>query len=177
MIYTPQGQLFVLLMYSMVMGGVLGVLYDVFRIFRIAFSSDSEGKIRRRHKHADFIIRGLIFVQDILFWIIAAIFTVIFVFMANTGQVRLFALGAQFAGFLVYHFTLGKLVMRISDKIIRGIKFVLRMLNEYVIIPIVRLLVFLYDKLYKIVERKIMIRYTKREKIRLLSQAKRGFLT
>jgi len=177
MIYTPQGQLFILLVYSMVVGAALGILYDVFRIFRIAFTADSEEKIRIRHKNAKFIINALVFVQDLLFWLIAAIVTVLFIFMANTGQVRLFALGAQFLGFLAYHFTLGKLVMKISDKIIRGIKYILRMFMKYAIIPVVNALVKLYIKLYKIIERKKMIHFTEREKIRLLREAKRGFLS
>lgn len=112
------------------LGAGLGVLYDVFRIIRLAFW---HGKI-------------VVAVQDILFWILAAISTFLFMIMHTEGQIRFYVLLGELLGFTVYYFTIGMLVIHMSRWIISLIKKVFMTLYKIFIRPFVKLFVFIFQK-------------------------------
>ncbi len=49
-------------------------------------------------------------------------FTSVFLFHANHGQVRLFLIVGGLTGFLAYRWSLGRLVMAVSEEIVRWLK-------------------------------------------------------
>lgn len=179
MFNITQQQLFILLLYSATVGVALGVVYDVFRIFRVAFAPQSQDGVnsarKRKSKYSLVFHDAIIFLQDIIFWIIVAVVTILFTFMANRGQVRLFALAGQLAGFTIYYLTLGRLVYSIAERIIKVIKQVLYWIRCKVIMPIVRLALRVYKKVTCKLTHRYLVLYTKLEMTKAKTSALKGF--
>lgn len=117
----------VIFLYAVALGAILCTVYDVFRIIRIAFG----GKITA------------VFVEDIIFSVIALMLTFIFVVAFNSGELRFFILLGEMIGFTLYYFTLGKLTMSVSKAIISTIKKLLNLL----LMPFVKLFGLLKGKI------------------------------
>jgi len=115
--FTEQSVVF---LFSCVVGGLLGAFYDVFRIVRIAFRSKWLS----------------IFFQDLIFCIFSAFSIILLVFYTNSGTVRWFSLFGCFLCFVLYHLTVGRLIMFVSKKIIDFIKKVLKFLYSITIMPL-----------------------------------------
>lgn len=115
---------------SCLLGAVLGVLYDAFRILRAAIP---HGRI-------------LTLLEDILFWALSAVITFFFLLLFSEGQVRLYILLGELLGFIVYYFTVGSLVIGASKWIIRQVKRFLRFLYRLFIRPFVRPFSFIFRK-------------------------------
>ncbi len=83
------------LLLSVGFGTLLGLVYDCFRLIRLLTAD---------RKHA-------VFLQDLLFLVVSAFLTVLFLLVVNHGSLRLFILLAMAAGFFAYYFTLSRVVM------------------------------------------------------------------
>lgn len=112
---------------SCLLGVGFGVLYDAFRIIRLAFW---HGKI-------------IVGIQDVLFFVLAAIGSFLFTLLRCEGQLRFYLLLGELMGFVVYYFTVGTVVLRVSKGIINGIKRSLRFLYKIFVAPFVKFLVFI----------------------------------
>jgi len=105
-------------LWSVVLGGALGAVYDWFRVGRIL------------KKKAAFTV----FLEDLLFSLIAALSTAFCLTLTNYGQVRLFLLVGEGAGFLLYYNTLGALVAlqaRLLARLLRRIRAFLTRFGHY----------------------------------------------
>lgn len=80
------------------LGACLGLLYDVFRILRLA---GGDG-------------RGLVFFQDVLFALICLAVSTLYMLRAETGGVRLYVLAGEAVGAAAYELTLGMAVMKLA---------------------------------------------------------------
>ncbi|MCL2213174.1 MAG: spore cortex biosynthesis protein YabQ [Oscillospiraceae bacterium] len=172
-----QGQLFILLLYSAAVGAALGVIYDIFRIFRVAFPppATEQKKLKGKFNHSSFIYNSIVFLQDIIFWIFSAVVTILFIFMANRGQVRIFALFGQLTGFGIYYFTIGRLVYKVAEKIVKFIRRVFRWIKKRVVMPIIHVLQKIYKKLADKLAHKYLVSYTKKEMTKSKTAATKGF--
>lgn len=92
------------------MGFLLGILYDFIRIVRISIS---RGKIA-------------VIICDILFCALACLCTFLFCLTVNEGEIRLYLVLGEVAGFFVYYFSLGAIIFSCSEKIINFIKRLMR---------------------------------------------------
>lgn len=99
------------LFYAVLLGAALGLVYDIFRIFRLTF--------------------GLNFLFDFLFWIISAFAVFSYLLIFNNGSVRAIYLMSVLLGFLLYIFTLGYVTNQIERKIAKFIKIRLKRLNIF----------------------------------------------
>ncbi len=108
---------------SMLLGAALGVLYDVFRILRLAFP---KGKV-------------VIFFQDLLFFGVAAVATFVFLEGTQSGEIRLFIFIGEILGFVLYYFTVGQIVFKASKSMIAFVKKLLLVLFHILIYPFVKL--------------------------------------
>lgn len=144
---STQVQAFLL---SMAIGTVIGVLYDVFRIFRLSFTDN----------------KVVVVIQDILFWSVSAVLSFLFVFVINNGEFRAFLAFGEILGFIVYYFTLGAMVFKISGWLIHGIKTVAR--------AILRALLFPFRKIYLVFSPKLksMCKSTKKNLKKSTSKCK-----
>lgn len=107
-----------------ILGFLLGMLYDVFRILRLSFPNG----------------RVLIFLEDVLYFAVAAVVSFSFVVLANGGVLRAFLLLGEFLGAVLYFFSLSLLIMKAAQMIIRVIHSFLFLLYRLTIRPIGRLM-------------------------------------
>lgn len=138
------GQTYTFLM-SLIFGAILGLFYDIFRIFRIAFDF---GKIA-------------VFIEDALFFTISAVLTFIFIFTVNSGEIRFFILIGILAGAVIYYYTIGMLIYKSAKVIIGFVKMIIRGILRIILKPfylIYRLMKPIFKKiknLFKIFSKKI----------------------
>ena len=143
--------------YSVIIGVVLGVIYDVFRIQRITMERDN------------IIENIIIFAEDIIFAVISAVIIVLLMYHLNHGRIRWFAPVGAGIGFVIYYNTVGRIVIICSEKIIKFI-------NKFFIRPVVIIIKFVSGIIYN---RFIIIRnklYTKKYISMVLKQAAKGFI-
>lgn len=153
-------------LFACFVGVALGVFYDIFRIARIAFNPR-------------FII---VFIEDIIFSVGASAAVVLFVYYTNSGIIRWFALFGCVLAFAFYYFTVGKLVMYLSEKIIRIISAILKFIYNITFVPVRRMLKFI-AKLFMRAIKKIFAAIKNahgkfifsRKKKSFVSQASKGF--
>lgn len=88
---------------ALILGLVLGALYDVFRALRLSL------------KHP----RAVVFVEDVLFVMIFGLSFYSYCTELCRGQIRFFILAAMLIGFAAYIFTLGRIV---SKTVAKGVK-------------------------------------------------------
>lgn len=105
------------------LGFLLGACYDVFRILRLAFPN---GRI-------------LIFLEDLLYFAVAAVASFSFIVLANGGLLRAFILIGELLGAILYFFSLSLLIMGAAKQIIRAIHALLRFLFRLTLLPLLRL--------------------------------------
>ena len=182
-------------------GLLLGVVHDACRLLRILCGS-SCGSERfqewyekplpiihrpiRSHKKGKAWKVGIIvltIVGDILFFIVAAIGTVLLQYEHNNVSFRLFALLCEIIGFFAYYFTAGKLVMMLSEGIVFCLKAFFLLVFFMISYPFRRIFLFLSKKIKKIITnlqqalaKKRKKLYNKNIKIQLLREAEFGFL-
>ncbi len=118
--------------YACLLGGALGVCYDIFRILRIAFVP---GKIA-------------IFIQDILFAAISLLSLFLFCQATTDGSIRFFVLIGATAGFALYYATIGVLIFKTATVIINAIKRLLTFLFRVFVSPFKKIFRFTY-KLFR----------------------------
>jgi hypothetical protein len=144
LIPVSRGSFFPLLLASLVVGLFLGVVYDVLRIrraaFRLAVGRPQEGKgfrvfIRRHLWGIDCL---LCLFEDVLFLLLGTVVFILTNFKLAYGIPRWYAYGAALAGFLLYRVTIGRLVMGISEGIIRAMVWACRFLRHRLLRPTVR---------------------------------------
>ncbi len=193
--------LLLLLIYSFLFGMSAGVFNDVNRIVRAFFGVRYSGRSFERlyemklpfvgslgvKSEAKKIRKGLlsvlIFFQDILLFAFLGCGTVILNYYLNRGQFRLYTIAAVAAGFALYYFTLGKLVIFLSEGIIFFVKASIRIIF-YVISRPFALAARLFVRIFEAIRKKIasalakkqMIRYNKRKQAEILESSRRGFL-
>lgn len=92
---------------SLVLGAVLGVVYELFRTVRSLFGGGTVS----------------VFIQDILFWIISSFIVYLFLLVFTEGTVRIFVIIGMFMGFYVYLKTLGRFIAFFFRQLFRPIKF------------------------------------------------------
>ncbi len=124
---SQQTQLF---LWSCILGAVLGVVYDFFRVLRLI----------KRHK------ASIVFIEDFIFIIISSI--VLFVFSTEyvRGEIRFFIFLGSLLGFIVYILTVGNFVVNIIRKIVLFTHKVLNKIHTKILSPIFVLFVKIYQK-------------------------------
>ena len=96
------------LVFSFLSGVVLGALYDVLRIRRMA--------TRRAGKHRLDLV--LTFFEDVIFCLLATVTMILVTYKLYYGIPRWYAYAAFALGFFLWQKTVGRLIMKLSDKII-----------------------------------------------------------
>lgn len=103
--FTVSEQLKLFLL-SCMFGFPIGIVYDIFRAIRVIFPS---GKIAAA-------------IEDILFFIIYAVFLMCFTVSLARSEFRIYFCVGNLIGFIVYFFTLGNITIRILNKITTYVK-------------------------------------------------------
>ena len=192
-----------LLLYSVLWGGIVGALYDVNRIVRVFFG------VRYSKKHFDslyslrlpfskkeislknktdktkgkFIKGAVVLFGDLLSVTVAAVGIVVLNYSYNDGRFRAFTVIGTLVGFLIYYFSLGKLVMLACEPLAFLIKYAICAVFVILGYPIKFFLYFLLKFVRKIcfllrlaLEKRRKKVYNIKELDYLLEMAKNGFL-
>ncbi len=121
-------------LYSCLLGCGLAMVYDLFRILRLAFPGG----------------KAAVFIEDGIFVIIATLATFVFCVNFCNGYFRVFVAIGEILGFILYYFTVGVLVFRAAKSIINGVKAVLRFLHRILVKPVVKFMKYICTKIKRI---------------------------
>ena len=105
---------------ALLCGALISFVFDIFRIFRKMVKTSP-------------LIVGL---QDIIFWLIAAMLLFSYIFMTNNGELRLFEFAGVFVGAFIYFLTLSKIVISLSINFIKFLNHVLTLIIKTILLPI-----------------------------------------
>jgi spore cortex biosynthesis protein YabQ len=108
--------------YACLLGAALGAVYDLFRLLRIARAPR----------------RGVVFVQDLVFFLFCAVATFLFLLIQNEGVIRAFLLIGELLGAIIYSLTLGGLMMRAGVRVLHAVKKLLAFVRRHILQPIWR---------------------------------------
>ena len=137
------------------LGAILGAVYDLFRVVRVAAKKPKapSGAVFQKIKLPPALFRArelkrqrkiaegaVVFIEDIAFFIVCAAAVTLFFLGENSGKIRIYCLIFSFFGFLVYHLTLGRVVIYFSSAIIFFAKCLLYWTVYIIIVPIKRFL-------------------------------------
>ena len=192
-----------MLLWGIVCGAGLGLLWDVFRITRVflgvTYASRGVGRLYEKPlpllrrpvpsaAHAAgrlriFARETVIFLEDVLFGVMWGVVMTLLIYFTNDGIFRAMAPVGMLCGFLAYYHTIGRLVLTLSQYIV----FILRVARCYAIAAILlppRLLIRLWQKtLGAFLKRKIALARVRRaEQVHhkilreLTARAERGWL-
>ena len=190
-----------LLIYSFLFGMSAGVFNDISRIIRaflgVRYSKKSferlyslklpfVGQIAQERSAGAWKRRALsvlIFFQDILLFVYLGCGVVVLNYYLNRGQFRLYTIAAAAVGFVLYYFTLGRIVMLLSEGIIFLIRAIFKMFFYIISRPFVLIFSVLSGILQKIlkklrsaIEKRRSVRYNKEKRTELMVLSERGFL-
>lgn len=118
-------------MYAILLGLFFGASYDFVRIIRVFCGVSSYKKIKtgfnriysnKLKNYFDFkrrpvIDNAIVFAGDVIYFLFITLCFVLFLFKFNYGIFRWFILASTVVGFLLYYFTVGRIVMLFSREL------------------------------------------------------------
>ena len=110
--------IFQIILQSAILGFILGAFFEVFRLLRCAGINNN----------------FFVFIQDLTFMLISGVCIFLFTFAVSYGVFRAHIFIGVIAGFLLYYFTLGKLIFALSHSIIALIRKILKLLYKNTVI-------------------------------------------
>lgn len=144
-----QIDLFLLFLYSVATGAVLGVIYDAIRVTRALFLSENERYLKIElpiikkaayPKSAKKLSRVAadIFIAagDFVFMLTAAVAIILVAYVRNMGRMRWLIPTGVAVGFVLYYYTIGKLILKISGFLAFLIRAGLVYIATFVAMPI-----------------------------------------
>ena len=101
-------------------GVVIGLILDLFRVLRKTFKTSNV----------------ITYIEDILFWILAGISIIFFMYNFSDGTIRLFMIIALFLGLLFYILSISKYVIKIFVFFINILKNLFKTIIKVTSIPV-----------------------------------------
>ena len=141
MIDLPQSVIITLILRALLCGAVLGVFYDVIRALKMLFgvgyflNSTIPSRLAK-----GILAHAITFVTDLVFWLTAGLLSIALIYEIGGGVFRGITYIGLTAGFLIYYFTLGRLVLKLSAILVKAIKKAVSKVVRLVLIPIKRIL-------------------------------------
>lgn len=87
--------------YSLGFGFLLGILYDVFRTFRLVVSRS----------------KGFAFFADVLYFAVCAFLTFCFIMVVDSGKVRLYVASGEILGWMIWYFSFGAIALKFTNAV------------------------------------------------------------
>lgn len=131
---------------SVPVGACLGAVYDLVRLVRILFGVTVASPFGKSgvHRWISYILAAL---GDLFFFAVASAVLCVFFFLTGDGRMRGYGLLGAALGFFCYYQTFGRLVIRLAERIDRGVRaFLRRMLALFCKMPIVTRTVARYNE-------------------------------
>lgn len=115
---------------SCLFGGALGVIFDVFRVFRIIVPHNTV----------------LTAIEDILFFCVYGVFLMCFTLVFARGDFRFFYPVGNILGFCIYIFTVGTIVVGVFSRLAGAIKAVFRFIGHRIFMPVYKIFRLICEK-------------------------------
>lgn len=115
-----------------VIGAAFGVLYDIFKVLRLVGLNS----------------KLLIFIEDILFFLVATVTIFSYYMQITDGKFRIYSLVAAAIGFLIYFLTLERLVFFVIKKIYIAVEKVFGFVYKKIVLRIFRKIKSFFKKLF-----------------------------
>ena len=168
--------------WAVVDGVALGVFYDFIRAFKMLCGVSYFGEKSRKRIATRVIEYVITFFCDVLFFLVAGVVTLLLIYRMGEGLFRAFTFGGIISGFALYYFTVGKIVMLVSEAIIFFIRATLKVVLFIIFRPVFLIFRKIFEALKKMwikiktsIAKKRNIRYNENRQRELLSRASRGF--
>ena len=114
-LYQTQGQMLWMLAWAFVTGACLGIVYDLLRALRIL-----TGLYPKQGSAVAY--RVVLFVEDVLFAVIATVALILLCYYTNDGLLRGPAVWGMAGGFFVYVQTVGRLTVKVEKALSRLVR-------------------------------------------------------
>lgn len=188
-------------LYSLIMGIIFGVFYDFIKLSRICMGLSSySGKVAKLYqvnlpvlgcihpgkvlkKKGHFYSSVLFFIGDVFYALICAVLYSLFLFHAIRGQVRWYFVVASAIGFLIYYFTISRIILVFLEFFVFCVRIFIKFALTIVLFPFKTILMFIRKIVHILFEKfilpsaeyinyKKLIRYTAKKKSRLHTDIK-----
>ena len=185
-----------LLLYAFLIGVGLGVLWDAFRLLKMAtlHSFPSQKKLqtsiplpkttreaalvlqkKAENRPSGIVALSYIAFCDILFFLLAAIAVILLLFQLNFGEVRAFVPLFTLGGFFLYRHTASRPIMRLASIVLYGLHIAMQWLYRHTLAQLLHLLRKATLSLRMALHLRKAKRYTKRYTRRLTKEMERDF--
>lgn len=125
-----------LLLRSFICGIALGIFYDVIRFIKL-FCGVKYGEVWHARRGIVRVAHFLLtFVTDIIFWVAAGLMAIALIYDGAQGGFRGLVLIGMSLGLVSHYFTLGRLLLFLSKKLSRGLRFLILRAARLIFIPI-----------------------------------------
>ncbi len=124
------------LLLSCGMGFILGLYYECFRVPRLIMQ----------------VSKTALFIQDIVYFLSAAVLTFLFSLAIMDGRLRFYLFLGEAIGFAAYYFTVGRLVVRFAAIVVNAIRFLWIKLSKIIIAPLKLLIGLFYSVFFLILD-------------------------
>lgn len=104
-------------LFSGILGAALGIIYDIIRVFNAVLKENL----------------ARIFVQDVLYFIVSAVVTFMYMLVMNGGEIRVYIVVGEAVGWLIYRATVGKLIYKIVLSVVEFIIKIVRAFRNYAV--------------------------------------------
>ena len=147
MIDLSQEILLALLIKSFLAGVALGIFYDFIRAFKMFFGVRYVRPIVKRSVAVGVLAYIVTFLTDILFWVVVGVTSILLMYGVGGGVFRGLTYLGLAAGVLLYYFSIGRLVLKVSETVVTFVKRAVRRVARILAMPFVwvgRGLIFLF---------------------------------
>ena len=125
------------LLSSFLWGIALGLLYTLICALKMLCGIDySDRRPLKKHMIRVIFEHAITFVFDLLFWICVGVLSVLLIYQMGGGFFRGMTYIGMAAGFGLYYFTLGKLLIPIIEKTVKAVKKLLYKVLRLLLFPI-----------------------------------------
>lgn len=129
------------LVFSFLCGVFFGIVFDVFRIRRVAFRPtrrEGKGRVARLFGRSLSRVDTVLTVfEDLLFFLFVTVALILVGFKLYYGVPRWYAYGAALGGFFLWRVTGGRLVIRFAETILSLLAKLLSLFLRYLVCPVV----------------------------------------
>ena len=136
-------------LFSIVLGILLGFIFEIFNTLKLLFGSEPSEKIKKRIcklKHFQVKRREVYKISKIHKWIIDFVFDLLFfvfitpimqiyIYAFSNGIVRWYIILGAIIGYLLYYVTIGRIIRYVLEYIFIFLKAMLQFLMHYIILP------------------------------------------
>jgi hypothetical protein len=169
-----------LVLLSLLAGILLGAIYDIFRIRRVAFRLPREERTKESRiarlfrRHLALTDTLLCFGEDLIFCLFGTVVLILMTYKLYYGVPRWYAFGATALGFWGYRMTLGRLVMRSAERVIDWIRRAVAFIRRRILLPVIGWIKGWIKTCHQRAVHQREIAYTKAEEARMLAVFAQG---